>query len=49
VYERTSKLTQTKDDKGIELQENERKTLDKARKWTQLVVDCEGVIKGGKT
>ena len=49
VFERASKLIQMKDDKGIEVQENERKVLDKARKWTQLVVDCETVLKGGKT
>lgn len=49
VCERVSKLAQTREEKGIELQENERKIMDKARKWTQLVVDCEAVVKGGKT
>ena len=42
-------LAERRDQKGIEVQESERKIMERARKWTQLVVDSETVIKGGKT
>ncbi len=29
--------------------ENERKVIERTRKWSVLVVDCEKIIKGGKT
>ncbi len=32
----------------IEVTESERKLIDRARKWAQMVVDCEKAIKGGK-
>lgn len=49
VLERVNKISDARDSKGIEVQENERKIMEKARKWAQLVVDCEAAIKGGKT
>ena len=49
VLEKSIKVIDKRDKERIEVAENERKLSDKARKWAQMVVDCERVIKGGKT
>ena len=49
VLEKSIKVIEKRDKERIEVAENERKLIDKARKWAQMVVDCERVIKGGKT
>jgi hypothetical protein len=49
VLDKASKVIDRRDKDKIEVAENERKLIDKARKWAQMVVDCEKVIKGGKT
>jgi hypothetical protein len=42
-------LIEKRDQERIEVAENERKIIDRVRKWSQMVVDCEKVIKGGRT
>jgi hypothetical protein len=49
VLEKSIKVIDKRDKERIEVAENERKLIDKARKWAQMVVDCERVIKGGRT
>ena len=49
VLEKSLKVIDKRDRERIEVAENERKLIDKARKWGQMVVDCERVVKGGRT
>ena len=49
VLEKAMKVIDKRDRERIEVAENERKLIDKARKWGQMVVDCERVVKGGRT
>jgi hypothetical protein len=49
VLEKSIKVIEKRDKERIEVAENERKLIDKARKWGQMVVDCERVVKGGRT
>ncbi len=41
VLNHVTKLIEKRDELNLEVTENERKHLDKARKWSQLVVDCK--------
>ena len=48
VAEAVTKVIERKDAIGIEVPDNERRIMERARKWCQIVVDCEKIIKGGK-
>lgn len=41
LHREVTKLAERREEMGIEVSDNDRKHIEKARKWSQLVVDCK--------